>query len=219
MGAIRAAVLEEQPFLRDPAFEDELVRLVMAYLRAVAAPPESPATRARDWPACRCAVTPRSASASTTALMITPSAGVMPPSPPPRKPSGWLVDGTSLSAVTNDGKVVGARHGVVHERARQELAVAVVDDALHQRLARALGDAAMGLAVQDQRVHRAADIVDRGVAVDAHHAGLGIDLDLADMPAIGIGADAAVDVGRHRRSRRAARRARTGRRCDRCPSP
>ncbi len=39
MGAIRAAVLEEQPFLRDPAFEDELVRLVMAYLRAV-----SPAT-------------------------------------------------------------------------------------------------------------------------------------------------------------------------------
>jgi AcrR family transcriptional regulator len=37
MGAIRAAVLEEQPFLREPAFEDELVRLVMAYLRAVAA--------------------------------------------------------------------------------------------------------------------------------------------------------------------------------------
>jgi len=37
MGAIRAAVIEEQPFLRDQAFEDELVRLVMAYLRAVAA--------------------------------------------------------------------------------------------------------------------------------------------------------------------------------------
>src|SRR5260370_4587237 len=35
MGAIRAAVLEEQPFLRDPAFEDELVRLVLSYLRAV----------------------------------------------------------------------------------------------------------------------------------------------------------------------------------------
>ena len=65
---------------------------------------------------------------------------------------------------------------------------------LHQRLAGALGDAAMGLAVQDQRVHRAADIVDRGVAVDPHHAGLGIDLDLADMPAVGIGADPAVDV-------------------------
>jgi AcrR family transcriptional regulator len=34
LGAIRAAVLEEQPFLRDPAFEDELVRLATAYLRA-----------------------------------------------------------------------------------------------------------------------------------------------------------------------------------------
>ena len=37
MGAIRAAVLEEQPFLRSPTFEDELVRLVMAYLQAVTA--------------------------------------------------------------------------------------------------------------------------------------------------------------------------------------
>ena len=34
-------------------------------------------------------VTPNSASASTTAFTITPSAGVMPPSPPPRMPSGW----------------------------------------------------------------------------------------------------------------------------------
>ncbi len=35
MGAIRAAVLEEQPFLREAAFEDELVRLAMAYLTSV----------------------------------------------------------------------------------------------------------------------------------------------------------------------------------------
>ena len=35
LGAIRAAVLEEKSFLRDAAFEDELVRLVTAYLRAV----------------------------------------------------------------------------------------------------------------------------------------------------------------------------------------
>ena len=34
---------------------------------------------------------------------------------------------------------------------------------LHQRLADALGDAAMDLAVDDQRVHRAADVVDRDV--------------------------------------------------------
>ena len=35
LGAIRAAVLEEKPFLRGPAFEDELVRLVTSYLRAL----------------------------------------------------------------------------------------------------------------------------------------------------------------------------------------
>jgi AcrR family transcriptional regulator len=37
MGAIRAAVLEEQPFLKSRAFEDEVVSLVMAYLERIAA--------------------------------------------------------------------------------------------------------------------------------------------------------------------------------------
>ena len=35
MGAIRAAVIEEQPFFKSRAFEDELVRLVVAYLGAL----------------------------------------------------------------------------------------------------------------------------------------------------------------------------------------
>jgi AcrR family transcriptional regulator len=35
MGAIRAAVLEDQPFFKSRSFEDELVRLVMAYLDAI----------------------------------------------------------------------------------------------------------------------------------------------------------------------------------------
>ncbi len=35
MGAIRSAVLEEQPFFTSRAFEDELVRLVMSYLESV----------------------------------------------------------------------------------------------------------------------------------------------------------------------------------------
>jgi AcrR family transcriptional regulator len=34
MGAIRAAVLEEQPFFKSRSFEDELVRLVMTYIGA-----------------------------------------------------------------------------------------------------------------------------------------------------------------------------------------
>ncbi|MBS0546683.1 MAG: helix-turn-helix transcriptional regulator [Proteobacteria bacterium] len=35
MGTIRAAVLEEQPFFKSAAFEDELVRLVLSYLNGV----------------------------------------------------------------------------------------------------------------------------------------------------------------------------------------
>ena len=38
LGTIRAAVLEEQPFLRSRAFEDEMVRLILAYVAAVAMP-------------------------------------------------------------------------------------------------------------------------------------------------------------------------------------
>ncbi len=37
LGAIRAAVLEEQPFLRSRGFEDELVRMIVAYLSAIIA--------------------------------------------------------------------------------------------------------------------------------------------------------------------------------------
>ena len=37
MGAVRAAVLEEQPFFKSQAFEDELVRLVLSYLSAIRA--------------------------------------------------------------------------------------------------------------------------------------------------------------------------------------
>jgi len=37
MGVIRSAVIEEQPFFKSRAFEDELVRLVLAYLDALTA--------------------------------------------------------------------------------------------------------------------------------------------------------------------------------------
>ena len=38
MGAIRAGVLEEVPFFKSRAFEDELVRLILSYLAAISAP-------------------------------------------------------------------------------------------------------------------------------------------------------------------------------------
>ena len=50
----------------------------------------------------------------------------------------------------------------------------------------ALRDAAMGLAVHDQRIDAAADIVDGGVALDVERAGFGIDLDLAQAGAVWI---------------------------------
>src|SRR6516162_5041646 len=48
-----------------------------------------------------------------------------------------------------------------------------------------MGDPAVDLAMHDQRVDRPADIVDRRIAGDFDDAGIGIDLDLADMTAIG----------------------------------
>ncbi|MCC8431632.1 TetR/AcrR family transcriptional regulator [Reyranella aquatilis] len=40
MGVVRAAVLEEQPFLASRDFEDEIVRLIVAYLDAIRADPD-----------------------------------------------------------------------------------------------------------------------------------------------------------------------------------
>ena len=57
---------------------------------------------------------------------------------------------------------------------------------LEQRLADALGDAAVDLAVDDERVHRTPDIIDRGIIDERHLAGIRIDLDLADMRAVRV---------------------------------
>src|SRR3984893_8106320 len=83
---------------------------------------------------------------------------------------------------------VGARHAVIHEAAGQVLPrFAVVDDLLHQSLAQPLRDAAMDLALEADRVHYGTDVVDDDVADDLQRAGIGVDLNLTDMAAIGIG--------------------------------
>ena len=134
--------------------------------------------------------TPNSASASTIALTTTPSAGVVPPSPPARMPSGCVGRGHFADLGREERQHIGARHRVIHERARQELPVAgVVEALLQKRLADALRHAAMGLAVDDHRVDRAADIVDGGVAHDLDGAEFRVDLDLADMAAVREGRD------------------------------
>ena len=59
---------------------------------------------------------------------------------------------------------------------------------------------AVGLAVQDHRIDRAADVVDRGIAHDLDRAGVGLDLDLADRAAVGIAAvgEMLIALGRER---------------------
>ena len=103
--------------------------------------------------------------------------------------------------------VDGARHRVVHERAGEQLAFVVVDRMLHQRLADALHHAAVELALDDHRIDDGAEIVDRRVSHHLDDAGFGIDLDLGDVAAVGIGGRARSvadvrDIERLRRVRR-----------------
>src|SRR5262249_45707338 len=58
---------------------------------------------------------------------------------------------------------------------------------LKESLANALDDPAMDLALEQERVDGAAKIVDDGVALDYDGAGIGIDLDLDDVAAVGEG--------------------------------
>ena len=93
---------------------------------------------------------------------MTAGAAVVPPSPPALMPSGLVGDSTSAISVPERRQHVGARHAVIHQRAGQRLAgIGIEIDLLPHRLADALRDGAVGLAVHDQRIDAAADIVDR----------------------------------------------------------
>ena len=111
--------------------------------------------------------------ASVSALMTAAGAAIAPASPQPLMPSGLHGDLVVVMSTLSIGQVVGARHAVVHQRAGDELAVLVVDRALEQRLADALRDAAVHLALDDHRVDHGAEVVDRGPGDDLALAGLG----------------------------------------------
>src|SRR5262245_58034899 len=93
---------------------------------------------------------------------------------------------------------VGARHAVIHEATGEELpGLAVVDLVLDQRLADALYDAALDLSADDHRIEHAAEVIDHEIAIEGDLAGLGIDLQLADVRAVGMaGRACAVAAGR-----------------------
>ena len=119
-----------------------------------------------------------------TALMTAAGAPIAPASPQPLTPSGLWVQSVPCVATVKFGRIVGARHAVVHERAGEKLAaLAVVAAFLEERLADPLRQPAMDLALDDHRIDDAAEIVDGGEIDDAHRAGVAVDLDLADMGA------------------------------------
>jgi hypothetical protein len=73
------------------------------------------------------------------------------------------------------------RHPVVEEAGVVEPAIAIVDVFLVERPADALRDAALDLALDIGGVDRLADILRCDKAQDRHLAGLGIDLDIAEL--------------------------------------
>src|SRR5438094_2441703 len=82
---------------------------------------------------------------------------------------------------------VRARQRVVHQRRGGDLTGRLVVRAeLPERLADAGGDAAVRLAMQDHRIHRAPDVVHRGVSHDVDDAGVGIHFHFAHRAAVRI---------------------------------
>ena len=84
-------------------------------------------------------------------------------------------------------RVRGVGQGVVHEGAGHQLPVLVICGRLHQRLADALHDAAVRLALHQHRVDQHAEVVDHVIAHHRGDAGFRIDLDLRHVAAVGEG--------------------------------
>ena len=127
--------------------------------------------------------TPSGDSASTTEFTTAGEQPMVPASPTPFTPSGFTGVGVMVWLAFDPRHHVRARHGVIHELAGDQLAVVVIDGLLPQRLADALRDAAVHLAVDDQRIHNVAAIVHRDVALDLDVAGVAIDFGDHDVRA------------------------------------
>ena len=104
-----------------------------------------------------------------------------------------------------------ARQRVVHQGAGHELARRVVDDLLVQGVADPVGDAAVDLPFDHQRVDHRAAVVDRDISENPNRAGLGLDLDDRGVGAVRVRRLRHVDVARgfeariHRAGQRVAR--------------
>src|ERR1700676_160456 len=106
---------------------------------------------------------PSGFSASRMAPITAGGAPVAPASPAPFTPSGLGFAGTSGRSQTRSGENFARGTAGAHE-----LALGIEHDRFHQRLADALGDAAVDLAFAEQVIHDLADVVNRGVAGERH---------------------------------------------------
>jgi len=83
--------------------------------------------------------------------------------------------------------VAGGRQRVIHQRAREQLPVRIIDDRLAEDAAEPLRGAAHDLTLDQHRVDDHAAIMGNRILVDADPAGLAVDLDDGDMYGIAPG--------------------------------
>ena len=122
----------------------------------------------------------RGPEAATIALATAagPGDGASPMPLAPNGPSGAGTSTMSVSMIRDHGR---PRERVVQERARQQLALVVVDVLLEQRPADALAAAAAHLALDQRRVERAADVLGDDEPEERHLAGLRVEPDVGDV--------------------------------------
>ena len=119
--------------------------------------------------------------------MIAAGAGMVPPSPAPLTPSGLSGFGVSTCSMRDARHVARRRQQIILECGGQRIGVVVVLHPFEQRVADAVGDAALHLAVDDHRVDDVAAVVRHRVVQHGDAAGHRIDLDLDHMRAVAIG--------------------------------
>ena len=98
-------------------------------------------------------MTPRCDTASITAFTTAGGAAIVPASPMPFTPSGFVVDGVfwlSSETIVGISTAVGTRYCVIDDVS--QVARVVVDRLLVERLGDALRDAAVHLSLDDHRV-------------------------------------------------------------------
>ena len=111
--------------------------------------------------------TPNGDSASLMALITAAGAPMQPPSP---RPFALVIEAGArrFQVMQLDRRdLARGRRQIVGERGGEDIAAVVVDDLLQQRVADALRDAAMHLAVGDHRIDDAAGVLRRQEFLDA----------------------------------------------------